>query len=424
MPVKAAAADIVDRFQAALTDHSPSANVRIGLAVSGGGDSVALMHLAARHLDPKQLYVLTVDHGLRSEAKTEIAEVSKQAGDLGLHHTIAEWGWDGKGNLQAAARAGRWGAIYDWAMMQNIRTVWMGHTEDDQIETVLMRLARGSGIDGLRAMYPLTTRDGLQILRPLLGCARDDLRAWLTDHDITWCDDPSNDDPRFERVRTRQMFAQLQALGLTRKRLLQTIDHMQAAHTSLQMAAYEFARQHVRQDAGDLLFAPEALDLGKADAPRRVMAAAFAWVGNRTYRPRFEQLLETVAQARKGATVTLGGCIMAPCDGGVVRLLREAAATTATRHDAAKADAKGVFWDQRWYLEGPLADELTYKALGDGIKDCPHWRQSGMPRASLLASPAVWRGGALIAAPLAGLSNGWSARIVADFHSTAFAIED
>lgn len=410
-------------YKALAQSHS-SPNDTIGLSVSGGGDSIALMHLAARQRDPKTLRAITVDHGLRAEAQDEIALVASQAASLGIDHTVRKWAWDKQGNLQAAARAGRWAEIHDWATMQNLREVWMGHTEDDQLETVLMRLARGSGIDGLTAMYPLTARDGLHILRPLLGCSRADLRAWLTQEKIAWCDDPSNDDPRFDRVRARQMFAQLEALGLTRKRLLQTVDHMQAAHVSLQSAAHEFAKHYVRQDAGDLLFAPEALDLGKADAPRRVMAAAFAWVGNRTYRPRFEPLLDTVMRAGQGATLTLGGCIMMPEEGGSVRLTREAAATMPIERPVLHADATGVIWDQRWFLEGPIRDGLNYKALGEGIRFCPDWRDSGMPRKSLLASPSVWKGASLLAAPLAGLSNGWSARIVADFHTSAFAIED
>jgi tRNA(Ile)-lysidine synthase len=167
------------------------------------------------------------------------------------------------------------------------------------------------------------------------------------------------------------------------------------------------------------------LDLGKADAPRRVMAAAFAWVGSRTYRPRFEQLRDTVAQARKGATVTLGGCLLSATDGGAVRMTREAAATTPTlRKSDAVHEVQGAFWDKRWFLEGPLVQDFEFKALGEGIKNCPNWRESGMPRTSLLSSPSVWQNDTLIAAPLAGLSNGWAARIVANFHSSAFAIED
>jgi tRNA(Ile)-lysidine synthase len=242
---------------------------------------------------------------------------------------------------------------------------------------------------------------------------------------ITWCDDPSNDDPRFDRVRARQMFSQLEDLGLTRKRLLQTIDHMQAAHLSLQIAARQFAQTHVQQDAGDLIFAKEALDLSKEDAPRRVMAAAFGWVASRTYRPRFEQLLDVVARASQGITVTLGGCIMSAEADGRVRLAREASATQPVRRaNVQNSDVTGAFWDFRWFLEGPITPKHRFAALGEGIRDCPDWRASGMPRSSLLASPAVWLGDTLVAAPLAGLSNGWSAQIVANFHSSAFAIED
>ena len=425
MPIAQAAKDVSGRFAKALIANKSATDGVVGLAVSGGGDSIAMMHLAARHVTAKSIYVITIDHGLRPEAADEIAQVAKQAADLGLHHTVITWQWDNKGNLQAAARAGRWAAIRSWALTHNIRNVWLGHTEDDQVETVLMRLARGSGIDGLTAMHPVSHRDGLLLFRPLLGCPRADLRTWLGAAGIAWCDDPSNDDPRFDRVRARQMFAQLQDLGLTRKRLLQTVDHMQAAHLTLQAAAQQFAKAHVRQDTGDLIFAPPALDLDKADAPRRVMAAGFGWVGSNTYRPRFEQLREVVEKARKGQTVTLGGCIMSPEADGCVRLSREAAATGETVRIATDGlDAKGVFWDQRWFLEGPLEPAFRFTALGDGIKDCPDWRSCGMPRVSLLSSPSIWRHDSLIAAPLAGFSNGWSARIVADFHSAAFAIED
>ncbi|MEO1641298.1 MAG: tRNA lysidine(34) synthetase TilS [Pseudomonadota bacterium] len=421
MPVARTPAPLTEQFRAALT--ATPQNGPVGLAVSGGGDSIAMMHLAARNLGADTCHVITVNHGLREEAAAECAFVAAEAAALGLPHTVADWHWDKQGNLQASARAGRWALIADWAHARQIPTVWMGHTEDDQVETMLLRLARGSGIDGLAAMYPVSQRDGLQIFRPLLKITRSDLRDWMQGEGITWRDDPSNDDPRFDRVRARQMMVQLADLGLTRKRLLQTVDHMQAAHLSLQKAALDFARAHVRQDAGDLLFDAAAVDLESADAPRRVMAAGFQWIAGRTYRPRFDALQEAVGKASKGMTVTLGGCLISPDKSGCVRLTREAAATgPVTRNPA--LDAQGVIWDGRWYLSGPLGDSLHFAALGDGIKNCPDWRASGMPRASLLASPAVWDGDTLVAAPVAGYAQGWSARIVADFHHWAFAIED
>ncbi len=394
---------------------------KLGLAVSGGGDSIAMMHLAAQYLPPDQLHVVTVDHGLRPDAAAEIETVCQQATALNLPHHVLQWEWDGQGNLQAAARAGRWSAISDWALSHDITSVMLGHTEDDQVETLLMRLARGSGIDGLTAMARADYRDGLRVLRPLLDIARGDLRGWLRAENISWCDDPSNDDPRFDRVRARQMFCQLEALGLTRKRLLQTVDHMQAAHRSLQLAARDFASAHVRQDAGDLFFTAEALLLEHEDSPRRVMVAGLMWIGGNIYRPRFDRMMDVVAQVRNGQTVTLGGCLLTPLPDGGMRMTREAAATASLSCGPDEREAAGIIWDRRWSVKGPLAPGLVFRALGDGLRDCPDWRATDIPRASLMASPSVWSGDRLIAAPVAGFRNGWTAQIVADFHEHAFA---
>lgn len=423
MPVAPKPVDVPTRFRAALAARPDVfAHEIIGLAVSGGGDSLAMMHLAARFLPAARLRVVTIDHGLRAGAADEIAEVAKQAKRLGLSHTVLNWSWDKTGNLQAAARAGRWRAIERWADTEIIDTILLGHTEDDQVETLLLRLARGSGIDGLSVMSRFDTRDGLRVVRPLLDVGRDELRHWLRNAGIKWCDDPSNDDPRFDRVRARQMYAHLENLGLTRKRLLQTIDHMQAAHRSLQIAAQSFARAHVRQDAGDLIFAPEALDLSKEDAPRRVIAAAFSWISGKPYRPRFERMLDVVSQAAHGQVATLGGCILTPLKGDMMRMTREASATRPyLRPPEIDVEATGFIWDRRWFIEGPLTPELQVKALGEGVRQCPDWRATAIPRLSLLASPSIWDGDRLISAPLAGFAEGWTAQIVADFHSSAFA---
>ena len=145
--------DIAARFHSAVAAHlSHDPNGLIGLSVSGGGDSVAMMHLAARMIEPCRLRVVTVDHGLRAGAADEIALVAAQAAKLSLAHTVLNWTWDRQGNLQAAARAGRWSAIRKWAEVQSIDTIFLGHTEDDQLETLLMRLARGACVDGLSAI--------------------------------------------------------------------------------------------------------------------------------------------------------------------------------------------------------------------------------------------------------------------------------
>ncbi len=413
--------DVAARFQQTLAAHAVTVDRTIGLAVSGGGDSIAMMHLAASAIAPERLIVFTIDHGLRPEAASEIALVKAQADALGLRHVVAKWDWDHRGNLQAAARAGRWSSLVALAGAHKADAIWMGHTEDDQVETFLMRLSRGSGVDGLTAMQMASKRDGLAIFRPLLDINRADLRAWLTHHAIVWCDDPSNEDARFDRVRARQMADQLGDLGLSTKRVLQTIDHMQAAQRTLQSSAFDFARDHIHQEGGDLIVSHAALQITQADAPRRALAAAIGWVGARGFRPRFEQLKDVASRAMLGQTATLNGCILTSQADGTVRLSREAA---ATKPMAASPEDHELLWDQRWCMIGPSGAGLIVKSLGEGIKLCPNWRQTGIPRVSLLASPAVWQETALIAAPVAGLSNGWSAQIVANFHSMAFAIEE
>ena len=165
--------DLPARFLASLTSSTS-----LGLAVSGGGDSVALLHLAvACGLQPA---VVTVNHGLRAEAASEAAQVAGVAAALGLSHETLLWqGWDHTGNLQDAARKARRRLISAWALQNNIASVALGHTQNDIAETFLMRLQRGAGVDGLAKMAGHWSEGGILWQRPLLGFTRNDLRLWL-----------------------------------------------------------------------------------------------------------------------------------------------------------------------------------------------------------------------------------------------------
>lgn len=371
----------------------------LAVAVSGGGDSLALLHMLA-HDGP--VHVVTVDHGLRDVAD-EIALVGTAAAALGYPHSVLRWTWDERGNLQAAARQGRREVIAAWAAEHGIQQVALGHTQDDQAETVLMRLARGSGVDGLAGMAAVDRSHGLWWIRPLLGCTRESLREVLRQRGQTWADDPSNDDLRFDRVKARQMAAQLADLGLTPERLVQTADHMAAARRSLNAAAARFARDHVRQQDGDIWFPPMTLD---TDTHRRVLAKAIGWIGGATYRPRFAAMCAAWDKALTSQAVLAG--VVLRSDAGGVRLTREAAASKPAVITGGKA-----IWDHRWAVTGP--DGAWVRALGeDGIQRI-NWRDLGLPRISLLGSPSVWLGDDLIAAPVAGMRPE-TARIVYDFH--------
>lgn len=218
---------------------------RVGLAVSGGGDSTALMLLAADWAPGAgaELHVATIDHGLRPEAAREAEQVAALCREVGIPCQVLRWqGWDRRGNLQDAARRARKALLSGWAAERGIATILTGHTRDDQAETVLLRLARGSGVDGLAGIAPVTVENGLRWVRPLLGVGREELRDWLRARGAGWIDDPSNDDPRFDRVRARQMRDQLATLGLTAGRLADTAERMRAAAEVLARVTADHAR--------------------------------------------------------------------------------------------------------------------------------------------------------------------------------------
>ncbi len=394
---------------------------KIGVAVSGGGDSMALLYLVHDWARKQGLTLCaaTVNHGLRPAAADEAAMVALICSGLGVAHQTLLWqGWDGRGNVQAKARTARRDLLTTWAQDQGLGVVLLGHTADDQAETFLMRLARGSGVDGLSGM-PASDKGGL-FLRPLLPVSRAELRDWLKARGIPWVEDPSNDDTRFDRVKARQMLATLAPLGLTVDRLTDTAAHMQRARASLNRAAADWAARHVRTEGGDLVFTAEALHLGRTDTEGRVFAAAVQWIGGSGYRPRYESLLDAASALRQGQTRTLGGVLMLPDQGQGARLLRESAA--AQTPVSVRPDGAATPWDSRWHLSQTLPETRSAQchiaALGEtGLAQVPGWRAAGLPRISLLATPAVWSDSTLIAAPLAGMSNGWQANLSPSFES-------
>ena len=388
---------------------------RLGLAVSGGGDSMALMHLAAAWAAQSGavLQVASVDHRLRPEAGGEVAMVARAAHALGLDHAILTWEQaPGNGNLQDAARRARYGLLADWARAHALEAVALGHTLDDQGETFLMRLARGSGVDGLAAMRADWHAHGMRWLRPLLGVGRQALRDWLGARKIEWVEDPSNEDARFARVRARGALEALAPLDIDAPRLAATAARLARARAALSHYAFEAARAHCRTQSGDVLVARAAFDLPD-ETVGRLIAHALCWVASAPYRPRYRALSGALAALAQGRRASLHGCLLSP-EAESVRISREFQAVKQVE------SPPGALWDQRWRLRGGERG-VVIRALGQKLDEVADWRQSGLPRASLMASPAVFRAARLVAAPLAGLSAGWSAEldpINGDFHQT------
>ncbi len=229
-------------------EHFPT----LVLAVSGGPDSTALMVLAARwrkalKAKPK-LIAVTVDHGLRKEAKREAASVARLARKLGIAHRTLRWtGGKPKTGLQEAARTARYHLLAGAARKANASHILTAHTRDDQAETVLIRMSRGSGISGLAAMQRISVipgcgrvatprNDDVLLVRPLLDIPKARLIATLRAAKIPFADDPSNRDPRFTRARLRGLMGELAREGLDARRLSLLARRLKRADMAIEAA--------------------------------------------------------------------------------------------------------------------------------------------------------------------------------------------
>jgi tRNA(Ile)-lysidine synthase len=216
----------------------------IVLAVSGGPDSTALMVLAAQWRDSLKtkptLVAVTVDHGLRKESKSEAAAVARLARKLDIKHCTSRWsGRKPTTGLQEAARLARYRLLGNAVRRAGGTHILTAHTLDDQSETVLIRMSRGSGLSGLGAMQrisPVPQDEGLFLVRPLLEISKGRLIATLRAADISYADDPSNRDPRFTRARLRGLMNVLAKEGLDTAQLARLARRLKRADIAIEHA--------------------------------------------------------------------------------------------------------------------------------------------------------------------------------------------
>jgi tRNA(Ile)-lysidine synthase len=296
----------------------------IAVAVSGGGDSLALMHLLrafAKAHKQKPPVVLTVDHGLRKSSKADADKVAAWAKQASLKAHVLAWrGAKPNSGIEAAAREARYRLMGAWLTRHKITTLFVGHTQDDQAETFLLRLARGSGLDGLSAMgahapWPVPGFPALTVARPLLGFGRDALRAHLKALGQAWLDDPMNDDAAFDRVKIRKAAKTLSEAGLSPARIAAAAAHLARARESLEIVTEAVLARAVRPAGKGVLLDPAVLAAAPREVGLRALAGVLVAVGGQVYRPRFdslERLFDRIAGAGLGAGATLHGCHIRP----------------------------------------------------------------------------------------------------------------
>lgn len=306
--------DIASLFRSALGEFNTGQP--LGLAVSGGGDSVALLHLAFDWAAERDivLRVATVDHRLRPESRNEAAFVQAICTDLGVSHaTLTLSGLqDGSGNLSARARNARYDALSGWACDSGVDEVLLGHTMDDQAETVLMRLARGSGAEGLSGMSTSMIWGGVQFRRPLLSLKRQQLRDWLVQNGREWIEDPTNDDLTYDRVKARAALTKLAPMGITIDGLSNTADRLARQREVLEAATKDLEKQVVSASSDGLILNRARLRSALSDTAMRVLANAILRVGGGYYKPRTRSLkpLYDRILSSEETTITLGHCLL------------------------------------------------------------------------------------------------------------------
>ncbi len=401
---------------------------RLAVGVSGGPDSMALLCLAEDwcRRSSRSLTALTVDHGLRAESANEAGQVAAWAAARGVPHVILRWeGAKPRANLQAAAREARYRLMGDWCRAQGISALLLAHTKDDQAETVLARLARGSGVDGLSAMAPRRVLRGLALVRPLLSVQRAQLITTLAAFAQPYVEDPSNVDPRFLRARLRRARGALEDVGLTTSRLAATAQRMARARVALEAdtAALlaRFANIHAagfcRLDGAQLKGAPAEIGL-------RALARILMAVGGADYPPRLERLERLYGRIEDGTLgrgATLAGCRIVP-SGDRLLVTRELSAVNP--EPLALTPDEPSFWDHRFQVRlaaVPDVGKAEVRALGphglDSLRKVLEGAPLALPALVRPTLPALFLDGALAAVPHLGLR---SHRVRADIFAANF----
>ena len=382
---------------------------KLAVAVSGGADSTALMLLLARWRVARgrglELSVFTVDHGLRPGSHDEAEKVGEWARALGLAHEILAWRGDKpRSNIQAEARAARYRLLAEVCHRDGIPALATAHHREDQAETFLMRLARGSGVDGLSAMGAVSRVMGITLVRPLLDVARARLMATLQAAGHDWIEDPGNEDKRFARVRMRAIIADLAEEGVSAERLAATARHMRRARLALDSAADDLAGDAARLepagfcaiDRNRLLGAPEEIAL-------RLLARALMAVAGSAYRPRLERLerlCRALSDTEKGRW-TLAGCRIS-LNRGIVLMWRESG--RAGLPEIVLKPGRSALWDGRYHVEiaADAAGPVTVRALGeDGWRELRPLKPEKPGGSAEIGRTCVsfWRDGEILAAP-------------------------
>lgn len=350
------------------------------LALSGGGDSVALLHALVAELGAAHLRAAVVDHALREGSAADAGRAARFAADLGVPAAVLTLSWEeGANRTQQATREARYRMLCGYACGEGLNTIAVAHTADDQAETVLMRAANGSTWRGLAGIAPFAFAPvwpegrGIALARPLLGVRRETLRAWLSDRRVDWIEDPANTNPKYERVRVRERLGALGADALV-ARLVNVAARLRTRADALDRAALALIQRATELD--DVATIRRVAWRGDGDVRRRALSVLMAAAAGSQAEPPTSDM--TILEARVMSPEHRGsthGGVAFKSDEHAVYLMREAGAVLG-RADGAPPLAP---------LELPAGVELVWDGRIAATAPGPGWRAVAARNRDLVA---------------------------------------
>tara|TARA_R110000772_G_scaffold41803_11_gene97441 strand:- start:968 stop:1915 length:948 start_codon:yes stop_codon:yes gene_type:complete len=296
---------LVDRFRvamAALVPDFENSDDIMGLAVSGGPDSLALL-LLAHDCFPGRISAASVNHDLRPEAGDECDFVAALCAERGIAHYTLKPATPIRGSIQAEARKARYSLLNTWVENRNIAWLATAHHADDQLETLIMRILRGSGIDGMSA---IRSKRG-HVIRPLLSFSKDMLLHFIIAQGIEPIDDPSNKDQSFDRVRVRDALAQLTGFDISLAN--QSAAALDDARAAIHWTVDGLAAAHISRTNDGCI-------LDRFDFPNEIVRRLLLkclHICDPALSPRGRQLEPIMRGLERGKTLTIGNIL---CKGG------------------------------------------------------------------------------------------------------------
>ncbi len=382
------------------------------VGVSGGADSLALVWLLKRWCENRggSLFALIVNHNLRESSAGEATKVSDWLSKWRVRHAILKReGLPISTGIQSSAREVRYKLMLDWCSKNSFTDLFIAHHQDDQAETFLMRLVRGSSITGLACMREVSTRRGVRIVRPLLNVPKERLKQTLISIGQNWIEDPSNSDPRFMRTRLRKLRSNLEHRKVTNIRLSELAQSFGVLREMLERCCHNFIATEVKiYPEGWARLDTERLKPLPSVLVEKILIYLLNLIGGKPYPPRFDslsRLIKNLSEAKENGCFTLSNCVVRK-EGKYLIFFREerqpVSIISLTRQ-------KNIIWRNIFYCSfidnnKNISDELVLAPLGEAgwgqvVKQKPELRKLPLPYEVKKTMPALFDNSGVLEVP-------------------------